>query len=423
MDTDRKIYSFSRIVRQEEEGHYLMVPFSMPEQAEKIEISYEYDRENGIIDFGLSDADGEFVGWSGSDRNSITVCEYGSSAGFADTAIKPGTWNVILGAYHVANPSTEVKYRLAVYGKHRQLLKGDTHIHSTGSDGKLRAAEIREEAIGKQLDYIFLTDHNNFQKSVQGLSGGEITVIPGVEWTHYKGHAGLLGVTKPFKNFIAESEEDTERIIREAHEAGATVSLNHPFCPSCGWKWKMDVPYDLIEIWNGGLSCEANQRCADWWEKKLKAGYRIPVIGGSDFHSAGPGREIAMPCTFVRAMSRSAADILEAMRGGHSFVSISPQGPTAGILTDGVEFGDEVGRDTDISVKFEHLKEDDEVYLVSESGREKLPVHNGEALLDHEKIMTRTKYCFAEVYRKFPSDGISRMIMITNPIYASGKKE
>ena len=55
------------------------------------------------------------------------------------------------------------------------------------------------------------------------------------------GHAGILGAKRPFDNpFCVNSRQEMERKFAEAREQGAIVVLNHPFCPSCGWRWGME---------------------------------------------------------------------------------------------------------------------------------------------------------------------------------------
>ena len=60
-----KTITVQRVAAKAEEGLYLMVPFSVPEEAASMELSYEYDRKNNIIDFGLLNETGELIGWSG----------------------------------------------------------------------------------------------------------------------------------------------------------------------------------------------------------------------------------------------------------------------------------------------------------------------------------------------------------------------
>lgn len=62
--------------------------------------------------------------------------------------------------------------------------KGDFHIHSTYSDGKLTPREIVELAKKREVDIISITDHNNTGGIDEAIEEGKrlgVKVIPGVE--------------------------------------------------------------------------------------------------------------------------------------------------------------------------------------------------------------------------------------------------
>lgn len=91
-------------IRKEDEGKYLSLPFDVPEGVEGITVSYQYPHKSAlhnIIDLGLEDADGRFLGWSGSARASITVGAYDATPGYLMEATRQGKWRILIGAYHV----------------------------------------------------------------------------------------------------------------------------------------------------------------------------------------------------------------------------------------------------------------------------------------------------------------------------------
>ncbi len=222
---------------------------------------------------------------------------------------------LLLGAYKVEEQETVITYKITFQFKRPAVYKGDTHLHSSGSDGNMTPEELALAAGREGLDFLFVTDHNNYAHNYQLRSTDQVTMIPGVEWTHYKGHMGMLGRNRPYKSFLSNSLERTVEIVEEARENGAFTVLNHPFCPWCGWQWGLEkVPFDGVEVWNGGLMTESNQACLAWWDERLKEGKRIPITGGSDFHKYEPGRMPASPCTCVYALSNSAEDILEGLK-------------------------------------------------------------------------------------------------------------
>lgn len=419
--------TFKRKVEKEEEKQYVTIPFSVADHVDRMEISYEYDRSVSIIDFGLMNEDGEFLGWSGSDRSSIFLSEWGSAAGFPSVAVGPGEWNIILGAYRVQAEGVAVTYHVNFLMKRLQLLKGDTHLHSCGSDGNLTPAELCFAGEKAGLDYLIITDHNNYAHNEELHTTNQVTMIPGVEWTHYNGHAGLLGVKRPLKNVISNTLNETKEKLEEAGSNGALTVLNHPFCPYCGWKWGIEhVNYDLIELWNGSLMIESNLTCLRWWDSELKKGKQIPVTGGSDFHRYEPGRMPASPCTCVYAMSRSGTDILSALRRGHSFITISPEGPMVKAIAKEYPMGDKhlmgdvIPKDSEITFEFWNLKQGDLIYLIHEGGTEKIEC-GSVTNLRFTRTMPDCFYYRAEVRRKILPDCCKNQkpvpILLTNPFY------
>jgi len=70
------------------------------------------------------------------------------------------------------------------------LTRGDLHIHSTASDGKLSPREIVISAKGRGIDTIAITDHNSTDGIIEAAAAGRqygVAVIPATEIsTKYK---------------------------------------------------------------------------------------------------------------------------------------------------------------------------------------------------------------------------------------------
>lgn len=409
-----------RFVEKKEEGLYITVPFAVPEEVESFRISYAYDRSVAIIDIGLNDSRGAFIGWAGSDRAQLTVSEVNSSPGFKTGVIQSGTWEILLGAYHVPDAGVMVTYTVEFERKHVRLLRGDMHMHSVASDGALTGEELRETAISQGLDFIAITDHNNYFYIGRTASDEKLTVIPGVEWTHYKGHINLLGSTHPFTNFIANSDAQMRAVLAQAKRNGAILSVNHPFCPNCGWRFGFDIPFDMVEIWNGGLSPKANLACVSWWDRLLQEGRKVPIVGGSDFHRFQFGHIPAFPCTFAYAKSRSAADILDALKSGRGFAAISPEGPILSLQAAGrpVYAGDTLAPGTQVEAKIAGTKAGDSIRFVANGSSTLQPAVPHSTQIQFE--MPESGYLRLEVIRQIDALGLSIPVMIANPLYAGG---
>ena len=202
-------------ITHEREGTYFVVPFTMPAGIESMTLIYRYDRhlerdaqvgngcfvtrqEANIIDLGLIAPGGVEVGASGSDKTEIHLSETHATPGYHPYPLVPGEWQILVGAYKVAVEGVNVVYELSFTPKTRRLFKGDFHVHTLASDGVHTVSELAWRAVRHGLDFLAITDHNQMVSADALPQVPGITLIPGVEWTHYQGHANFLGVDKPY---------------------------------------------------------------------------------------------------------------------------------------------------------------------------------------------------------------------------------
>ncbi|MGV8979841.1 PHP domain-containing protein [Clostridium sp.] len=96
--------------------------------------------------------------------------------------------------------------------------KGDFHLHTNASDGKLSPKELIYTASTRGLDIIAITDHDTTLNVEEGIREGErenIRVVPGIELStiHNKESIHVLGYFKDdkykngdFQNFLKDME-------------------------------------------------------------------------------------------------------------------------------------------------------------------------------------------------------------------------
>lgn len=332
-------------VEKSREGTYYTIPFTVPENVSRVTVSYSYWQgtkgllreihPQNIIDLGLMDEKRRFLGWSGSAHPSIFVGEDKSTNGYLVQRPESGEWSIIVGAYHVVPAGVEVTYDIE-FEYHKpgdpesknykqdapedissdsanaepELFFGDLHIHTIASDGALDSEAVGKLARDIGLDFVGLANHNNYADNFCLPDIPGLTFIYAVEWTHYKGHMNFFGAKAPFENsFIANTPEEMEKIINDARSLGAVISVNHPKCPFCPYKWN-SMNFDMIEVWNGPMR-GTNIRGIKWWTQLLREGRRIPAVGGSDFHRPKDFAKLGNPITAVYSPSRRREDILK----------------------------------------------------------------------------------------------------------------
>ena len=434
---NQTIISLDYFIEPARQGEYLFLPFFIDEEVESLSLSYEYGRhdrdeleignamfnsrpEINIVDLGLIAPDGRQVGASGSDKTEIFVSEASATPGYRACRIVPGEWRILIGAYKVAPDGVSVSYSVTLKHKSLRLLKGDLHTHTLGSDGVLTAEELAWRAVRHGLDFLAITDHNQMssQDSLPKVPG--LTLIPGVEWTHFQGHANFLGVDRPYDEpFAANTLEEVQARFASARQRGASITINHPFDEVAGFHFDWQtLPFDTLEIWNGPMR-ESNLKAVGLWQQLLTAGRKIPICGGSDYHRDTPFIFLGGPTTCVYAMSNGPSDILAALNDGHAYLTFAPNGPwlelTAGeaILGDTVKWT-QVDR---LDIRAGGLLAGDVLRVVTGSGSEVILQAPTPGDASATYTMSAPGFARVEILRAFLPALPMLPALISNPIY------
>jgi hypothetical protein len=427
--------TFTLTFHKDQERTFLRIPVQVGTDIDKLTVSYDYQRrrrveecpgmerllEVNIIDLALEDPNHVLVGASGSERQSIIVHENYATPGYHPAPVTAGTWYVVLGLYLLEEDGCTVTLHVSQKTKETVLLKGDTHMHTTHSDGWYSVEETIARARQDRLDYIFITDHNCMASNTYLPCYPDLTVLPGVEMTYYDGHYNLLGVSRPVKTFFANSREEVLAIMQEGRLNGALASVNHPMDGPCGWKFGLseDVPADLIEIWNGPFT-PVNGAAVGLWHNELCKGRHLPAIGGSDAHRGELFRQMAAPATFLYSRSRSKSDILEALKCGRAFVGMTPDAPGLDMQLGSARMGDTAGRGDGetLHMVFSNIHAGDEVRLYNETGLIWKDTPGAYARFEAEKPAGTSLFLRTEVWRPLPGIGMT-LASIGNPVYIS----
>jgi len=97
--------------------------------------------------------------------------------------------------------------------------KGDFHLHTTASDGKLTPSELIKMASAEKIDIVAITDHDTTKGLQEGILAGEkygVKVIPGIEFStlHNEESIHVLGYFKDdsyksekFQTFLSEMHD------------------------------------------------------------------------------------------------------------------------------------------------------------------------------------------------------------------------
>lgn len=239
----------------------------------------------------------------------------------------------------------------------KKWYKGDTHLHTTNSDGKFSVKELINKCKKIGLDFMIITDHN-YNSVEKSFYDDDILVIQGQELTGYLGHINIWGEKVPHDPpHNLDTKEEYLSLVGQCKQVGATISLNHPFCSNCPFRTEKDeFPFDTVEVWNT-IQHSDNIKNLNWWSEQLLKGRKIMAVGGSDYHRDYASIPLlAMPTTYVLAEEKTPEAILQSLREGRSFVTNSPKSSELYISAGEAQIGDTVNLDDFDSVEIKATK-------------------------------------------------------------------
>lgn len=225
-------------------------------------------------------------------------------------------------------------------GQQGTWYKGNTHAHTTNSDGdsppELVAAWYKDHG----YDFLVLSDHNVFTDpaTLASLVDSSFLLIPGEEVTsafddrpvHVNG-LNLPGLVEPrtAETMVATIQANVDAV----REGDGVPHINHPnFRWAFGAEELAQVERDrLLEIWNGhptvhNTGTEDAPGLEEVWDILLTQGKRIYGIAVDDAHDfqgefrrdrANPGRGWVA----VRTQTRDAGALMEALEAGRFYAS------------------------------------------------------------------------------------------------------
>ena len=381
----KQTLSFSGQVRpQDVRPHpYIYLPFTVPPRTARIDVSYTYDEPAtgdfrvGIgneVGIGIFDPRGlgflenhGFRGWSGAARQQFFLSPNEATPGHLRGSIFPGQWNVVLefvramesgvrydvrvdlavdetaegpGAMVASSIASEPARARRDPDRSGGWFKGDLHCHTVHSDGLNSVEEIARGAQERGLDFLAVTDHNTntHHEELARLSHLDILLIPGEEITTCWGHANMWGV-REWIDFRCTDPEAAKAVARFVLDKGGLISVNHPKAVGPPWLFLNEEDFPCMEAWQAPWSW-FNWESLERWERLLRRGRRIVAVGGSDTHSIPPARRVhphglGEPTTWAYVPSPlTEANVLQAIRQGHVFISEKPAGPQLYLTAD-----------------------------------------------------------------------------------------
>ncbi|WP_223757401.1 PHP domain-containing protein [Myxococcus sp. RHSTA-1-4] len=104
-------------------------------------------------------------------------------------------------------------------------VRGAYHVHTTRSDGEGTPREVARAAKAAGLDFVVLTDHNDFTPPAPAWVEG-VLLVPGVEISTSAGHLAAFGMERPLEGM--RQWMPPADAVKAVAAAGGTSVLAHP---------------------------------------------------------------------------------------------------------------------------------------------------------------------------------------------------
>ncbi len=240
---------------------------------------------------------------------------------------------------------------LDLYGQ--KILVGDLHSHTIYSDGFDTPQSVVDSAVRHKLDFIAVTDHNNYQGSVAAKEYAEankipITVINGEEYScsFTNMHIISLGGKRPLKwedyqpypcekrkRTLQTVLEYTEELCGKIHKNDGVAIMCHPL-----WKpfrpdgTRLDVPmslvktliekefFDAIEVVGGSPEEDymTSQMQFTWAVGFGATPDKVAYVGSTDSHTYTVDPICGKHVTMIIAKEKTQSAIIDSIKNRHT---------------------------------------------------------------------------------------------------------
>ena len=206
-----------------------------------------------------------------------------------------------------------------------QWYRGNTHAHSTESDGKLSIAERFAAYREKGYDFLVLTDHRRVN-DVRDYSTSDFLAISGSEvhpQNPYGGatyHIVAINIHEP----VNCSKMHPNAVLDEIKVQGGEAVLCHPYW--CGHTVSDFLPlrgYFAVEVYNDTCMGIGKGFSEQAWDDLLDRGGPVFGIAADDAH--GVSHDCFHGWVMVKSQELTLEGIMEALRTGAFYSTLGPE--------------------------------------------------------------------------------------------------
>ncbi|OGV77814.1 MAG: hypothetical protein A2340_00990 [Lentisphaerae bacterium RIFOXYB12_FULL_60_10] len=210
---------------------------------------------------------------------------------------------------------------------HGAWLKGNTHIHSTASDGGMTTEQITRLYAGAGYDFLFAADHwvNSCPaqppSSPNGLRWIDGMELDGRDETGAAFHVVCLGKVPAMDRSIGLLPA-----LQKARDAGAFTILAHPYWCGNTFDDVCRIPTDAIEVYNHVCHwINGKGEGESYWHARLAKNPATPAFAVDDAHLSENHPGWNGGWIMVNTPDRSSDAILTAIRERRFYSTTGPQ--------------------------------------------------------------------------------------------------
>ncbi|WP_155832356.1 PHP domain-containing protein [Butyrivibrio sp. MC2013] len=219
----------------------------------------------------------------------------------------------------------------SIFPEEGNWYKGNMHMHTTRSDGRVSPDVARQIYKDAGYDFIAITDHWKASVNIEAQDG--FLELAGAEYdtgdmvTKPIHHIVGVGMTEPV-DLALYHMHPVEDIIDKVRQAGGIAIYAHP-------AWSLMDPWDITklkgivaaEVWNSVSDTPSgNGRRADssqYFDLWGTRGIYIPAMAADDSHQYRGEETVGF--TMVKAAELTRQAILDAIVKGHFYASQGPR--------------------------------------------------------------------------------------------------
>lgn len=226
---------------------------------------------------------------------------------------------------------------MILFDESMQFFKGNTHMHTTQSDGKLSPEDAAALYRSMGYDFVVQTDHwkvapERMDNGLLVMSGTEFDVYPPNQTAHIVG----IGVSPAVHDQGFSKESEAQPIIDAINADGGCAILAHP-------AWSLNTPQyisslkgltatEIFNTFSGNPWNSDRSDSSSLLDVTATNGCLLPLVAADDSHhyTGEAGRSYVM----VQAEKCTSESILAALKTGRFYATQGPRFHYVEVLED-----------------------------------------------------------------------------------------